>query len=168
MKGRLIKTNTDQMLFLCANGDIVASTQVLLRNLLIHFDDVDTQSWKTIGRWESEAVPNMMLYPGETIARITNEGQLVIYDGTPFSVLLKPIVINLISCYEYGKIHNVNPEYVRVLCRTGRIPGAQKISGGWMIPEDAPYPISAEHRRKDLIGRAGRPKGTFKKAKTTE
>lgn len=168
MKGRLIKTNANDTVFLCPNGDIIAATQALLRNLLLHFNDFDRRHWVAIDSWISETTPDMMLYPGETLACITDEGQLIIYDSTPFSVLLKPIVSNLISCYEYGKLHNVNPEYVRVLCRTGRIPGARKISGGWMIPEDAPYPISAEHRRKDLIGRAGRPKGTFKKAKTTE
>jgi hypothetical protein len=36
------------------------------------------------------------------------------------------------------------------LCRDGRIAGAQKIKGAWMIPEDAEYPAD-ERRKSDSV-----------------
>lgn len=166
MKGRLIKKETGDIVFLCSDGSIACPTKELLHSLLFDFKSIDKVSWPSEGEWKNEFIPEMMLYPGDTLALVTDADQLHVYDSTPFSVLLKHDFNRLISCYEYGKKYDINPEYVRVLCRQGRIPGAQKISGGWMIPENAPYPVSADRRRRDLDGLAGRPKGSVKKAKT--
>ena len=163
MKGRLIKSKNKKMVFLCPDGCISDATPELLQSLLTNFQHFfDKQSWPEIDNWKKDTVTDMMFYPGKTLACITDDDQLIVFDGSVFSVILKPVVTGLLSCYEYGAKHDVNPEYIRALCRMGRIPGARKISGGWMIPENAPYPVSAERRRKDLAGVAGRPRGSKK------
>ena len=166
MKVRLIKKETGDIVFLCSSGDIASPTKELLHSLLFDFKNIDKLSWPVIGTWKDSFTPEMMLYLGDTLACVTDADQLHVYDSEPFSILLKSDFSRLISCYEYGQKYDINPEYVRVLCRQGRIPGAQKISGGWMIPETAPYPVSADRRRRDLEGLAGRPKGSVKRAKT--
>ena len=42
-----------------------------------------------------------------------------------------------LSASEMGKRWNLSRRRVSVLCSEGRIPGAQKIGGNWMIPADA-------------------------------
>lgn len=48
--------------------------------------------------------------------------------------------IKYITVKEYAAMHGVAERTVRQAASTGRIPGAQKLSGVWIIPEDAPYP----------------------------
>ena len=59
---------------------------------------------------------------------------------------------------EYGKKHNKGKEIIKYFCREGRIAGAYKINGYWMIPEDAPYPIDIRQQRSSDKPRSGRPK----------
>ena len=41
---------------------------------------------------------------------------------------------------EAGKRWGVSSMWVSQLCKQGRVPGAGKIGGIWLIPDDAPKP----------------------------
>lgn len=157
MKGRLIKKENGEIVFLCADGSIASISNRLLKSILFDFKSIDTLSWQRIGTWKDEITPEMMLYPGETLACVSDMDYLIVYDSSVFSVLLKPDVEHLIAAADYAARHDTNVEYVKVLCRQGRLPGAKKLGNSWVIPESVPYPVSPQHRRKDLEGKAGRP-----------
>ena len=46
---------------------------------------------------------------------------------------------------EAGQKWNVTPRQVNYLCSGGRIPGAVKMAGVWLIPKAAEKPIDALH-----------------------
>ncbi len=55
--------------------------------------------------------------------------------------------MDYLSASEMGKRWNLSRRRVSVLCSEGRIPGAQKIGGNWMIPSDAEQPRDARFGR---------------------
>ena len=54
---------------------------------------------------------------------------------------------------EASKIWGVTPRWINYYCSAGRIPGAEKMGTGWLIPKSATKPV--DRRRKP----AGRSKG---------
>ena len=45
-------------------------------------------------------------------------------------------MLNYVGTAEAGKITGLVPAYIKELCRKGKIPGAQKVGGQWMIPRE--------------------------------
>ena len=163
MKGRLIQDGQGTIWFLSANGEKVSASHTLLQTILLDFHQIDKKSWGSDACWNNEYITDMMLYPGETLAFISDTNQLVICDPEPFRSLLsrnkaEDTPVRVLSASEYGKKHNKGKEIIKYFCREGRIPGAYKINGYWMIPEDAPYPIDIRQQRSSDKPRSGRPK----------
>lgn len=162
MKGRLIKNAEGELLLLWSDGRIVPSSKGMLQSLLFDFKTIDERSWVSNTYWKTEFVPDMSLYPGETMACITGENQLVIFDPEPFHILVeknRKLIdpTRYISAKEYGQLHGKSKEIINVYCLQGRIPGAYRSSDGrWKIPEDAPYPVRLRNQRTGEG--AGRPK----------
>ncbi len=160
MKGRLIKDAQGEVLFLSSSGQIVPASLGLIRTLLFNFDTVDQNAWASDVYWKTEYVQDMTLYPGETMAFVTDAGHLVITNSEPFH-LLEEKNKNLIdptrylTVPAYAKKHKKSREIIGVFCRQGRISGAfRDTDGKWKIPEDAPYPVRVDKQRFDT----GRPK----------
>ena len=163
MKGRLIQDDQGAIWFLSANGERVPSSYTLLQTLLLDFSQIDQKSWGSDACWNNEYITDMMLYPGETLAFISDTNQLVVCNSAPFRSLLSQnknadTPVRVLSASEYGKKHNKGKEIIKYFCREGRIAGAYKINGYWMIPEDAPYPIDIRQQRSSDKPRSGRPK----------
>lgn len=139
MKLRLVKTDSEYKI-LCLDGTIAAATKSELNKLLFGFKKPETITG-IFGKWNTE-YPEMISYPGETFAYVTDNYNLVIEDFSPFSVLLNKSSVHdsVITASEYGKKHGKSIEQVKVFCRQGRIPGAVKIGRTWLLPIDAPYP----------------------------
>ena len=153
MRARLLRDQGGTVKLLHADGTISNSNETVLSNFLMNFKDVMDFSG-TDGKWTSSC-RDMSLYPGETLAYIADDMALVILDFSEFVVLLDKsyTLENYISLGEYAVKVDKSREILKVMCRSGRIPGAQKIANRWMIPKDAPYPIPAGRQRNDLKNR---------------
>ena len=53
---------------------------------------------------------------------------------------------------EAGKRWGVSSMWVSQLCKQGRVPGAGKIGGIWLIPDDAPKPEDGRTWNGKYIG----------------
>mgnify|MGYP004711441013 CR=1 FL=1 len=147
MKARLIKTKDNKLRLLCEDGTLAICSKVLLFDFLTKFNKINFSDGNA-GRWNEE-FPDMISYPGKTLAYITDSKNLVVNDISPFSfsIFESPDFLDYLSTEEYAKRHNVSSEIVKVYCRDGRIEGAKKIGGRWAIPETAPYPVEDASRK---------------------
>lgn len=152
MKARLVKDQNGTVSLLCRNGSISLASMTVLSNLLLNFKEAKNFSGSD-GNWK-EKWGDMSLFPGETLAYVSDDSTLVVLNSDVFESIVEQTyrVKSLISITEYAKKHNKSREIIKVLCRDNRIIGAQKIGNAWMIPADAPYPIPP-HRRRDGVGR---------------
>lgn len=163
MKGRLVKDKGGSTVFLCSNGNKLLINKAIISALLYDFKEINENFWVSDEVWKTEQAPSMELYPGKTLAFITDDNQLVILDSEPFRLLLdeskRMPVDKYLSAVEYAEKYNKSREIIKVYCRQGRIPGAVKINDNWLIPKDAPYPVSTSRQRTpDTLGAVGRPK----------
>jgi DNA (cytosine-5)-methyltransferase 1 len=55
---------------------------------------------------------------------------------------------NYITTKELAEKWDVKPTWITIMCTNGRIPGAVKANGRWLIPADAEHPV--DRRRKDI------------------
>lgn len=150
MKARLIRDGKHTLL-LCNDGTISAVNDLILYDFLTDFRRNDLLFTGTLGKW-TNSCPDMSVYPGDTIAFISDDNSLVVYDFEPFAPLMnaKVKMRGYISCAEFAKRHNKSTEIIKVYCRNGRIPGAKKVARNWLIPENAEYPIEPERRRESV------------------
>lgn len=141
MKARLIRVSDNDLQLLCEDGTIAECTDTLLYTFLVDFQKNITFKDGTAGRWDS-VYPDMSMYPGETVAFILKQKQIVISDMEPFKKFFAADLAykNFLSTEEYAKKHSVSNEIVKVHCRNGRIEGARKVGRAWIIPENAEYP----------------------------
>ena len=96
----------------------------------------------------------MSLYPGETIAYVTDLLELVVVSFDPFLPLIEKSVqtSKYLSVSEYAKKYDKTNVIIKKYCRCGKIVGAIKKGGCWIIPEDAPYPVPPNRRRDGVRG----------------
>jgi len=148
MKARLLKDATGKVLLLCANGTISEAPITVLANFLLNAKDAKHFSGSD-GNW-SASYGDMAVYPGDTLAYVADNLDLIISDFTAFEPLINETyrINHYISLGEYAEKVDKSREIIKVLCRSGRIPGAQKMAGRWMIPKDAPYPVPPERQRE--------------------
>lgn len=152
MKARLIKSEKNELLLLCTDGSAFSPGRAELGRLLSSFHAADEIRQFTGGKtpqfWNAE-YPDMSLYPGTTLAYVTDTYELVISDFSPFKILLEANTLsafNMITAQEYADMYGKSVEQIKVFCRKGRISGALKLGRDWLIPSDAPYP--ADNRIK--------------------
>lgn len=152
MKARLIKSEENDLLLLCTDGSVFGPGRAELGRLLSSFQVADEirqfAGSKTQNCWNSE-YPDMSLYPGTTLAYVTDTYELVIRDFSPFKILLEANTLNtfnMITAQEYADMYGKSVEQIKVFCRKGRLSGAVKLGRDWLIPSDAPYP--ADNRVK--------------------
>ena len=81
-------------------------------------------------------------YEGELIASLEANGSLSIHNAESLRSLIsfKSDNLNYISLKEYSDKFDKSITVMRKLCLADRIPGAIKISGRWLVPEDAALP----------------------------
>ncbi len=149
MLARLIETNHGQFIFLYADGSFAKANQRTARSFLYDHKKAASFTGRD-GQWKSMAM-DMALYDGRTCAYISDEGALVILDFEPFGQLLRtPAEPAYISTKEFAERHKRSSDMIKILCREGRIPGAKKVGGAWLIPENAEYPIAPEDKRDHI------------------
>lgn len=152
MKARLVKDHKSNVLLLCSDGSFSYSSLPLLANFILNFKEIEHFNGQD-GSWRDTAV-DMALYPGETIAIVTDNLELVIYSGEVFGACFESTmrIAAYVTSEMYAEMHDKSKEIVKVYCREGRIPGAQKVGRAWMIPKDAPYPVQKKNQRPKTCG----------------
>lgn len=152
MIARLIRVQGGNLQLLCPNGTIDEGTEHVLANLLLNFQSANRFSGNK-GRWD-DRVLDIGLFPGTTIAYVTDDFELVIRDQEPFASLIQDNYrhTKFLTVEQYAQKHNKSREIIKVYCREGKIVGAGKKGGCWIIPEDAPYPVPLERRREGYRG----------------
>lgn len=152
MKARLVKAPDGNVKLLLNDGSFSNADKPLLANLIINFKKVVHFEGRD-GNWR-DSVEDMAFYPGETIAIVTDTGSLIIYSGEIFqdSFISYALSTDLVTTEEYAAMHDKSIEIIKVYCRNGRIPGAEKIGRAWMIPRNAPYPVPVGHQRPKTCG----------------
>lgn len=153
MKCRLLNDTNQRIVLLCKDGTIATANDLLLLDLLTGFQSEGDFFTGKDGRWD-EQYPEMSMYPGKTLAIITDTNQLVLDEFELFLPLLKTTtkMRGYISTIDFAKKYDKSPEIIKVYCRKGRIPGAIKIARNWLIPENASYPVDEENRREGVRG----------------
>ena len=155
MKARLIKNADQRYVILGSDGTIAAANDQNLFDFLTGFRTNDGCFAGTNGRWDAE-YPDMTLYPGETMAFIADNSSLVVYNFQPFALLLNSDVrkFGFLTTQEFAERHNRSIEIIKAFCRDGRIPGAKKVGGIWLIPKEAEYPVDESYLRPNSGKRA--------------
>lgn len=128
--------------FLC-NGQIVLKTTTgnekvvslsEARSFMESFDSIFSEAIHSEGFSEQSS--------DEIIAYITDENHLVFVSGDFFRDVFAAGTV-YITPAEYAKKHDKEESIIQRFCRTGRIAGAVKKGGCWIIPENAPYPADS-------------------------
>lgn len=146
MRARLIKDETGVLHILCSDGTIIEPDKDVLNRFLTSFPNEGSFGGGD-KRWDRE-YPEMSMYPGTEIAFISDTLALVIKSFAPFEILFDtPQVTEKegITAAEYAEKHGKSVEQIKIFCRNGRIRGAHKVGGYWVIPEDAPYPTDRRY-----------------------
>ena len=161
MKARIIKNKEQKIQILCQNGTIKNCADQVLAKFLTQFTS-DTYLYKLSGEdgnW-LECAFDMTEYPGETLAYVSDNLQLIVMSPELFHPMVSsnfvPLenymgdkdAVNYLTIPEYAQYHNRSEAMVRLLCREGKIPGVIKKKLVWLIPEDAPYPIPPASRKR--------------------
>lgn len=152
MKARLVKDPKGNVKLLYKDGSIGNGSTPLLANFILNFKNIEHESGID-GNWRNDAV-DMAFYPGETIAIVTDDLELILYSGEVFTECVESSMQlgAYISTIEYAALHGKSPEIIKVLCRQNRIRGCQKKGRNWMIPRDAPYPVPTKRQRPKSCG----------------
>lgn len=149
MQARIIETKAKERVLLCSDGSIAELTRPVLTQLFTKFKTVNNLYGKS-GRWDQES-SDMSVYPGKTLAYVTDDYQLLVKDGDVFASLMaenSDRYVEYLSTIDYAKKHDRSHELIKVFCREGKIMGAKKVGNTWLVPADAPYPINPANRKK--------------------
>lgn len=144
MKLRLVQHYKVTYIY-CSNGTILKPTEQDIIRLLTSFKKPN-QFKGNDGFWNGE-IADIENAPGETLAYVDDTNKLIILNEKVFDGLLKESV-SYISANEYAEVNGKGKAIVKRLCLEGRIPGAQKLSTGWLIPKDAPYPEDGRKKKQ--------------------
>jgi len=155
MIARLIKTTNEEIKLLCPDGTICNANNTVLYNFLINFKSADS-FYGNDGFWNEE-IPEMSSISGETLAIVTDTKELLIKDISAFHEVINLTNIKPLSVEEYAKKHGRSPEMIKAFIRQDRIPGVEKVGKSWIIPSNAPYPVSP-NRKREVTWNPGRKK----------
>lgn len=59
--------------------------------------------------------------------------------------------MNLLSAKQIGERWDISARRVAILCKEGRIPGAQLVGKSWVVPENAKKPLDARIKNGKYI-----------------
>ena len=141
MKARLIKENNSIKLLLYV-GEILTLDEEQAKRFLLTYDSEKHYNSTSLDV-DAVALDNMPYYNGETLAYVTDEGELVITQPNFFRTLFADTVYDYLTASEYGELHGKKAGIIKRLCREGRIEGVIKKGSQWLIPKDAEYPQDA-------------------------
>ena len=139
---------------LCMDGTKKILRPKELSEFFVRFRDDSYLRGGEDGRWDetaadmSEVGGDLIAYVAE-IPRTPDKQQLVVIDPGPFAVLFEPVNDEdneLIPISEYAAMYGVTREIIKVYCRDGRIPGAIKAGGNWVVARGAAYPTDTRKR----------------------
>lgn len=109
-------------------------TRLAARRFILNFLDPEyTQCTENLPATEED-------YGGELIAAVNDDNCLLVRSASLFKGLLENDGVTWISVKDFADMYAKKPAIVRRHCQNKRIEGALLTPGGYIIPEDAPYP----------------------------
>ena len=139
MKARLVFFKNAYHLLLCT-GKIKKLAKADAQRFIETYDSDLHYAGRTT--WDYGGI-TMDDYNGDTIARVLDNGNLVVESAEHFRDLMDARDIKYLSPIEYAQKVGRHRTLINQLCRDGRIPGAKKAGSRWLIPETAEYPGDA-------------------------
>ena len=126
-----------------------------MTNFFSRFDEVGIFTGKD-GTWTDRFL-DMSEYPGETLAYVTDNDQLVVISPWVIETVISKNVVapKELTLVQYAQKHTRSKEMIKAIVREGRITGAVMRGRQWFIPENAPYPIEEKSRNPEA-GRSPR------------
>ena len=136
MKARLLQSDGVMEVLFCTGRILTVDAKGALA-FLSTYDD--PSHYAGHGKW-NENIVTMEAYEGDTIAIVDDAGVLRIENAELFRSVLVNGRPKYITSKEYASIYQKDETRVRLLCREGRLAGAEQKGTIWIIPENAPYP----------------------------
>lgn len=147
MKARLIRNEGTITLMLCS-GTVILMNEDKVREFFCSYND---SSAYDMTRVIDTYVQNMIMCPGETLAYVNDENDLVIRNPQFFTGLFTIYSGDYITAQEYAERHGKTSAIIKRFCRDNRIPGAIKIGGRWCVPENTKYPQDSRISKNNTI-----------------
>jgi len=147
MKARVVKKD-GSFLILYKDGTISTPSPRLLGQFMRDFINYSSYSGEN-GKWTDVSL-DMGEFPGETMAYVTDLGQLVVMDPAIIQhafVEQKSELSDYLTVEEYAEKHNRSPQIIKAFIRNNRIPGITRFGRQLAIPADAPYPVENKSRK---------------------
>lgn len=144
MKARLVFLANSYQLLLC-NGAIKKVTPAEAARFIETFDS--ELHYAAPGSWNYAGI-SMSDYGGETVARVNDDGTLIVVSGSHLRALLSEREFNYLSVDEYAEKYGKKRSIVARLCNEARLPGIKRVGSRWLIPEDAPYPEDSRYGKR--------------------
>ena len=126
-----------KLVLLCQNGSIMKADENVLNRLLHDFNKPSTFKG-TDGYWNA-TIADMEDVPGKKMAFVDDDYRFVIINSKLYSYVNTTETV-YVSAIEYAEAHGKSWSSVKNMCAAGRLEGAYKISSGWLIPENTPWP----------------------------
>ena len=117
-----------------ANGELARMTRSAARHFLLNFSDPEYSQIPDAVEVEAEE------QDGDIIAEVVEGGFLLVKNAVLFKGLAENDGVTWVSVNEFADLHAKSPAMVRRHCQNKRIEGAIHTPGGYIIPQDAPYP----------------------------
>lgn len=149
MKMRIINNN-GTIKILCSDGTIILNpSHDSFIAAVIQFHKPDDIHGNNDDRWDGE-YPEMSMYPGRSMAFVTDMLQLVIDDSAILVQLsaVDNIMDGMLTVAEYSNSVSIGQEQLKKYCKQGRMNGALKKGNLWLIPTNCPIP---EDKRTKLV-----------------
>ena len=143
MKARLVFVHNSYHLLLCT-GTIKKLTPAEAMAFLRTYDS--EMHYFSKKRFAFPEGFTMNDYGGETVAKVLNDGKLVIESPEQFRTLLLTDDIKYLTPKEYAELYNKERCIITRYCREGKIAGVKKRGRDWLIPENAAYPEDSRRR----------------------
>ena len=135
MKSRLVKRDDIYQLLL-SNGIIKTVSEEEAANYIKYYKE--SEFFLDEDGWDYDI--SMEDFDGNTIAQVSDEGILQIFDYNFYKNIVNKKAVKFISVNDYAALHGKKGAVIRKWCKEQRIPGAIYEKHAWKIPEDAPYP----------------------------
>ena len=116
------------------NGELMRIARNSARHFLTNFSDAEYCE-------SSDLAPAVMKdYDGDIIAELVEGNYLLVKNARLFRELIENSEVTFVSVKQYAQLHGKGAAMIRRYCQNNKIEGAISTPGGYLIPEDAPYP----------------------------
>lgn len=136
--GRIVKTEKGLFFLYYDHTYTMLDDSLMMRVLISYRSGTGLGGYQHI--WHSPETPDMFSVPGQTMAFFDNEYFTIVDASVLNGVLRQDKEECYVSVTDYAMSHHCSATRIKKLCAEGRITGATKVGGRWLIHKFAEYP----------------------------